>query len=332
MDINTEFLKKLCNTISPSGREDNVRELIKNEIQMYADEIYTDNLGSLIVHKKGKGKKIMLAAHMDQIGLMINSIDENGFLKFSSVGGLIPFTLISQRVIFENDIVGVINSEINLETAQDLSKLTLDKLYIDIGATSKKEAEEKVKIGDTATFKGDYYENDEIIISNSLDDRIGCYILAETIKSKVDSDYDIYYAFTVQEEVGCRGAMTASYKIEPDIGIAFDITPAGDVPGTKNSNVKLGKGTAIKLMDPSMITHPKLKDLMTSKAEENNIKYQYEIMHRGGTDSGYIHLSKSGVPSGVISIPTRNAHTACELINKSDVIESIKLLQIILKN
>lgn len=331
MQTNTEFLKRLCGTFSPSGSEENVREVIEKEISPYVDETYTDALGNLIAHKKGDGEKIMLTAHMDQIGLMIISIDENGFLKFSSVGGLIPFTLISQRVIFENGVVGIINSCTNLESVQDLSRLSISSLYIDIGAVSKEEAEKKVEVGMTAVFMEEYYENDEIIISKCLDDRIGCYILSETIKLRTPSDYDIYYVFTVQEEVGCRGAETAAYHIAPDMAVSVDITPAGDVPGTKNSNVKLGAGAAVKLMDPSMITHPKMKNLLTERAKTNGIKYQYEIMHRGGTDSGAIHLSKAGVPSGVISIPTRNAHTGGELISKSDVANSIKLLSALLK-
>lgn len=329
--MNAEFLKKLCETYSPSGNEDKVRELIKQEISTYADDVYVDQMGNLIVHKKGNGEKIMLAAHMDQIGLMVNSISEDGFLKFSSVGGLIPFMLISQKVVFENGVVGVINSETDLENEGDLSKLSVSSLYIDIGASTREEAEKRTCIGMTAVFAEEFYEDDEIIISKCIDNRIGCYILTEILKSQMESNYDIYYVFTVQEEVGCRGAVTAAYYIEPNMAISIDITPAGDVPGTKNSNVKLGKGAAIKLMDPSMITHPKIRDLLIQKAKENGINYQLEIMHRGGTDSGSIHTSKDGVPSGVISIPTRNSHTAAELINKNDVDESIRLLKALLQ-
>jgi len=331
MELNTAFLKNLCGIASPSSAEENISEVIKEEVSKYVDEVYCDALGNFIAHKKGTGKKLLFTAHMDQIGLMITDISESGFLKFSSVGGLIPFTLIGQRIIFSNGVIGIIDSEVNLETLQELSNLSLNKLYIDIGATSKEEAVKKIEIGEMGTFNSEYYENDDIIISKSIDDRIGCYMLTEVIKEQIETDYDIYYVFTVQEEVGCRGAITATYQIEPDLGISLDITPAGDTPGTKNSNTKIGAGAAIKLMDPSLMTHPQIKKLLTDKAKENNIKYQYEIMHRGGTDSGEIQLSKNGVPSGDISIPTRHAHTANELIHKSDVVESIKLIKAIIR-
>lgn len=331
MELNTQFLKKLCSLDSPSSLEEDISNVIRSEIEQFVDEVYSDTLGNLIAHKKGAGKKLMFAAHMDQIGLMVTDIDENGFLKFSGVGGLIPFTLIGQRVIFKNGVVGIIDCAADLETMQDMSGLKLNKLYIDIGAASKEEASNKLDIGDIGSFCSEYYENENIIISKSIDDKIGCYMMAEVIKSEVQSDYDIYYAFTVQEEVGCRGAVTAAYQVEPDIGIALDITPAGDCPGTKNSNTKVNGGAAIKLMDPTIMTHPTIKKLMTDKAKENNIKFQYEIMYRGGTDAGEIHLSKKGAASGDISIPTRHAHTANELIYKSDVAESIKLMKAIIK-
>lgn len=331
MELNTELLKKLCSMDSLSGFEENISEMIKRETENFVDEVYTDSLGNVIAHKKGIGKKILFTAHMDQIGVMVNDIDEKGFLKFSGVGGLIPFLLIGQRIIFKNGVIGIIASQSDLETSGEMSGLSLNKLYIDIGATSKEEALEKIEVGEVGAFNAEYYENEDIVISKSLDDRAGCFMMMEAIRSQTESDYDIYYAFTVQEEVGCRGAITASYQIEPDIGIALDITPAGDVIGTKNSNTKVNAGIAIKLMDPSLITSQQIKKLLIDKAKENNIKYQPEIMYRGGTDSGQIHLSKKGVPSGAISVPTRHAHSANELIYKSDLIEGIKLIKAIIK-
>ncbi len=327
MNFNSELMKRLSECISPSGRENNIREIINNEIKDYVDEIEIDALGNLIAHKIGNGKKIMFASHMDQIGMMVTYIDDKGFLRFSNVGGLDPHILLGQRVIFSDGIEGVISSE----KIENYSDLKLNKLYIDIGVLNKEEAEKKVNIGDICVFKTEYYENNNFIMCKASDDRIGCYLLIEAIKQQVDSNYDIYYVFTVQEEVGLRGAKTSSYHIEPDLAISIDVTSSGDTPKGVKMAVKLGSGTAIKVKDNSLITHPEIKKMLSTIAEKNNIKYQYEILERGGTDSGAIHLNKSGVPSGVISIPTRYIHTGNELINKEDVLESLKLIISIIK-
>ena len=322
MSFNSELMKKLSKCISPSGREDSIREIISNEIKEYVDDIKVDALGNLIAHKKGNGKKIMFAAHMDQIGMIITFIDDKGFLRFSNVGGLNPYVLLGQRVIFSNGIEGIISSE-KLEKYSDLK---LNKLYIDIGVLNKEEAEEKVKIGDICVFKTEYYENDNFVMCKASDDRIGCYLLIEAIKQQVSSDYDIYYVFTVQEELEIAGAKTSSYSIDPDIAIAIDVTRSGDTPNGIKMAIKLGNGTAIKIKDSLLITKPEIVEMLTNLAEKNSINYQYEILEHGGTDSGVIQLTKSGVPCGVISIPTRYIHTGNELINKNDVIESLKLI------
>lgn len=326
MKFNSKIVEELCGIIGVSGDETEVGDLICSEIEPYVDEVYTDALGNVIARKRGNGKKIMFAAHMDQIGMMITEITDRGFLKFTGVGGLIPFTLIGQQVILKNGCCGVINTEIDLENSKDYGKLSISNLYIDIGAISKEIAQKTVKVGDTAVFSNSYYEDESLVMSRALDDRIGCYVLMEAAKIDKKSDADVYYVFTVQEEVGTRGAKAAAYGIEPDYGIALDITPAGDVPGTKNSNVSFGKGVAIKIMDPSLVSHPKVRDLMIKAAEDNDVDYQREIMKRGGTDSGAIHMTKCGVPSGVISIPTRHAHTSNEIIFKSDVLKAIQLV------
>ena len=327
MNFNSELMKKLSECISPSGRENSIRQIINDEIKEYVDEIKVDALGNLIAHKKGNEKKIMFAAHMDQIGMIVTFIDDNGFLRFSNVGGLNPYILLGQRVIFSNEIEGVISSE-KLENYSDLK---LNKLYIDIGVLSKEEAERKIKIGDICVYKTEYYENNNFIMCKASDDRIGCYLLIEAIKQQVASNYNISYVFTVQEEVGLRGAKTSSYNIEPDIAISIDVTGSGDTPKGVKMAVKLGDGTAIKVKDNSLITHPEIKDMLTNLAKKNNIEYQFEVLEHGGTDSGAIHLTKSGIPSGVISIPTRYIHTGNELINKHDVIESLKLIISIIK-
>lgn len=328
MEFNSKLLEDLTSTFSPSGNEEKVRNLIIREIEDYVDEINIDKLGNLIARKKGNGKKVMIAGHMDQIGLMITDIDKEGFLRFTNIGGISPFHSINQRVIFDNGTVGVIY----MEDVEDKNKLKLEKLYIDIGASNKEEAEKIINIGDSCVYLSEYYKDDKRIISKCLDDRIGCFVMIESLKSLEKTDNDLYFVFTVQEELGIRGAKTSAYKIDPDIGIAVDITGSGDTPNSKRFAVGLNKGTAIKVMDKSMITHPKIKKIMQETAEENNINYQMEVLEYGGTDSGAIHLTKEGVPSGVISIPTRYVHSSNETISISDVNNSIKLLKTVLIN
>ncbi|MBP1925391.1 endoglucanase [Sedimentibacter acidaminivorans] len=321
MEFNSELMKKFSNCFSPSGRENNIRNLIKEEIKDYVDELTTDPLGNLIARKKGNGKKILFSAHMDQIGLIITHVDEKGFLRFSNVGGLHPKELLGLRMIFDNNLEGVICSE----ELKDKEKLTMSKLYLDVASTSVDFVKNNFQIGDMCVFKSEYYETEDCVICKAADDRIGCYILIEALKNHPATDNDIYYVFSVQEEVGCRGAKTAGYGINPDIAIALDVTATGDSPDGIKMDVKLGGGAAIKLMDKSLITHPQVKELLTNLSIENNIKYQYEVLEFGGTDSGAIHMTRTGVPSGVISIPTRNIHSSGEIFNKNDVLECIKL-------
>lgn len=327
MNFNNELLKNLLSVYSPSGNENNIREFIKSEIQDYVDEIEVDSLGNLIARKKGNGKKVMIAAHMDQIGLMVTNIDDNGFLRFTNVGGISPFVSLSQKVIFENGVVGIIGSE----PMEDMGKLKLENMYIDIGVFSKEEAEAKINIGDICVYKTEFDENENIVSSKCLDNRVGCFVAIETIKNIKGNVNDLYFVFTVQEEVGTRGAKTSAYKINPDMAIALDVTGSGDTPKAKTFAVGLDKGTAIKVKDNSILAHPKVKELMVNVAKENNIKYQMEVLEGGGTDSGAIHLTREGIPSGVISIPTRYLHSTIEMVSKNDVLASIDLLTKILE-
>lgn len=320
-DLNRDLLKKIVSTYSPAGNEIKVSELIKEEVKEYADEIYNDALGNLIVRKKGNGKKVLLAAHMDQIGLMVTYIDDKGFIRFTNIGGVSPIVTHSQRVIFENGTVGVVGCE-KLDSLKDL---TLNKLFIDIGASSKKEAEERISIGDVCVYYSDLIIDDKNIISPAIDDRIGCFTMIEILKSLKDTKNDIYFVFTVQEEVGLRGAKTAGYAINPDIAISFDVTATGDTPKAKPMAVKLGNGPAIKIKDNSILCHPTVKNLMIETAKRHSIPYQLEILEFGGTDSGAIHLTKSGVPSGVLSLPSRYIHSNCEMVSLSDVSNAIDL-------
>lgn len=326
--VDSELLKELCSIYSPSGNETRVRELIEDEIKDLVDEIYTDSLGNLIARKKGNGKKLMLAGHMDQIGLMVTFIDEKGFLRFTNVGGISTSISLSQRVIFENGIVGVIGSE-HLESLKDLK---LDKLYIDIGAASREEAEKMVSIGDVAVYYSDFIVDGKKVITPALDDRIGCFIMIEALKHMKENKHDLYFVFTTQEELGIRGAKTAAYAVDPDFGIAFDVTATGDTPKAKTMAVKLGAGPAIKIKDNSVLCHPKVKGYMIEQAKKHNIPYQLEVLEFGGTDSGAIHLTRSGVPSGVLSIPSRYIHSSCEMTYLSDIVHSVELTIKLIEN
>ncbi len=314
-----ELLKKLSLFYAPSGREKKLSEFIKKEISGFADEVYTDSLGNLIARKKGTGKRIMLSAHMDEIGVVVTYIDDNGFLRFADVGGLYTKYLAGRRVIFENGTEGVVFTEPKND------KNALLNMYIDIGAKNKEEAEKIVTVGDMAVFCGDYTEQNGTIIGKALDDRAGCFALIEALK-QIKSENDLYFVFTVQEEVGLRGARTAAFGIEPEFALAVDVTDSGDTPKNDKISVKLGKGAAIKVMDYSVICDRAVREALVSLAEKNAIKYQLEVMTEGGTDAGVIHFSRGGVKTGGISIPTRYIHSPSEMISKDDLEAVIRLI------
>jgi len=320
--INKELLKKLLETFSPSGNQETIREIIREEIKDYVDDIKVDALGNLIGIKKGQGKKIMVASHMDEIGIMVTNIDDNGFLRFTNIGGVSPFTALYQRVMFADGTMGVVG----MEKVDEMKDLNLSKMFIDIGACSKEEAMKKVNVGDVACFYAPFIQDGDYIMSKALDDRIGCYVSIEAMKALKDCPNEVYFVFTVQEEVGLRGAKTAAYGVDPDMGIALDVTTTGDTPKAKTMDVKMGKGTAIKVKDSSVLAHPEVKKLMVETAKENNIPYQLEVLEAGGTDSGAIHITRSGVPSGVISVPCRYVHSPSEMVSVKDVESSIELL------
>lgn len=328
MNFNSSLLKDIVKVYGPSGKEGKIREFIINEIKDYVDEIKTDALGNLIARKSGAGKKIMISAHMDQIGMMITDIDEKGFIRFTNVGGIYPHASYGQRVIFENGTRGAIFSE----PLDDMSKLKLENMYIDIGAFSREEAEKSVKIGDTCIYNADMDENDNVVFTSYLDDRAGCFVAIEALKAIEKSNNDLYFVFSVQEEVGLRGAKTAAYGINPDYGISLDVTAHGDTPKAKRFAIGLNKGAAIKVKDNSIICHPDVKDKLVDLAIEHNIAYQMEVLEFGGTDSGAIHLNGEGVPSGVISIPTRYVHSTMEMASKNDINSCIELLKAYLEN
>lgn len=326
-----DIIKKLAQTFGPSGNEKKVAETIIGMVKEKVDEIRTDPLGNLICVKKGSngsGKKIMLAAHMDEIGVVVSYIDDKGFLRFSNVGWLPPLVILGRRVVFENGTVGVIWYE---EDIDDIKNAKIEKMYIDISAGSVKEAENMVKIGDMAVFAGDTVKQSGRVISKALDDRIGCAVLVQLALNGPKTDNEIYYVFTVQEEVGLRGARTAAFGIVPDMALAVDVCCTGDTPGCKPMAVSLGKGPAVKIKDRSVISHPEVKDRLIDAAGKNNIPYQLEIMLHGGTDAGSIHVTAGGIPSGGVSIPARYVHNTVETVDMKDVENAVKLLEAFVK-
>lgn len=310
-----QLLEKLVMCASPSGRESAIRNIIETELSPVCDEIFTDTLGNLICHKKGSGKKLMLAAHMDEIGFMVNYIDEKGFLRFSTIGGVAKYNTINSTVEFTNGTKG----KISYENKENPSTVSFEKMYMDIGADSKEYAENYVQIGDMAVYANSFALTGTKIMAKALDDRAGCWALIRAMQRAKASDNDVYAVFTVQEEVGLRGAKTAAALINPDLAVAIDVSNVGDTPESTELNLRLGRGPAIKMKDASFIIHEAVKNLLLDAARESGIPYQLEAASYGGTDAGAIHLSGGGVASGTISIPTRYIHSANEVIDKSDL-------------
>ncbi|MEW6723947.1 MAG: M42 family metallopeptidase [Bacillota bacterium] len=318
-----ELIRKFVEAYGPSGNEEQIRKLIAGEITPHVDEVRVDALGNLIAVKRGKGgKKIMLAAHMDEIGGIITHIDDKGFLRFASVGGTNPHILLAERVVFENGTIGVLGRE----HMDDLKELRHSKMFVDIGASSREEAAEKVSIGDTFGFWRHMDDLGDFLVAKAMDDRIAAAILVQAARELKETIHEVYFVFTVQEEVGLRGARTAAYGINPDLGIAVDVCGTGDTPKAYTMDVACGNGAAIKIKDNSLMVHPKVKELLIGVAKQHNIKYQLEILEYGGTDAGAIHITREGVPSGCISIPTRYIHTPSEMVNIHDVRACVDLV------
>ncbi|MDD2234141.1 MAG: M42 family metallopeptidase [Desulfitobacteriaceae bacterium] len=321
------ILNKLTQLFGPPGTERVVAEYISTQLQPYSNQITIDTMGNLIVRRQGTGKRIMVAAHMDQVGIIVTNIDKEGFLRFSILGSIPITALNKQRVMFRNGRIGVIS----IEKIEKLTDLKLEKHYIDIGASSRKEAGQFVQIGDPAVFVGSYTECGSRLISKAFDDRIGCFVAIEAFK-RLKTAHELVFVFTVQEEVGTRGAQTAAYALDPDLAIAVDVTVTGDTPKAHQMSVELGKGAAIKVFDRSMVTSPQVKRWMSNIAVKNKIPFQWEVLESGGTDSGAIHLTKGGIPSGVISIPTRYIHSPAEMVDKNDVEAAVNLLVALLES
>jgi putative aminopeptidase FrvX len=320
-----QLLKTLTEAYGPSGYEDAVRKLILKEIKPLADEVRVDALGNLIAHKKpAKGakdpKKIMIAAHMDEIGVIVSHVDKKGFVRFTNIGSPFGRYTLGARVHFLNGVTGVVGYD-RLENID--AAVPLNKMYIDVGATSKEDC--PLKIGDVGAFERTYFEMGDRLVAKSMDDRSSVVALIETLRGLKTTANDLYFVFTTQEEVGTRGAGPAAYGINPDIGIAVDVTPTGDTPASLKMVMELGKGPCIKFRDVGMISDPRIVKWMIQTAEKAKVPYQREVLLVGTTDARAIQIAGAGVMSGAVSIPVRYVHSASEMIDFNDLKNTVKL-------
>ena len=317
------ILQTLVETPGPSGSEHVIREKIKAEIAGHADVVYTDALGNLIARKgalKEGGKRIMISAHVDEIGLMVTHVDDNGFARFLPIGGINPLTCLGGRVLFMNGTQGVIGME-RLEKDEHPE---LGKYFIDTGATSK--ADSKVGVGDVCGFDRPLLDLGKRVVAKSMDDRVAAAIAVEALKEVKPGVNELYFVFSVQEEVGIRGAITAAYGVDPEIGLAVDVTRTGDTPLGVKMEVALGNGPAIKVRDSSFIADPRIVKWMVNEAKAQKLPYQLEVLEAGGTDGAAMQRTRAGVPAGCLSIPCRYIHSPSEMVDRDDVENSVKLL------
>jgi putative aminopeptidase FrvX len=331
------ILEKLSNACGVSGREDEVTGLMKKFLKPYVDEVTEDNLGNVIGIKKGKknAPKVMLATHMDEIGLLVKTISKEGFLQFAKIGGIDDRVLLAQKVKVYTEkgpLHGIIGSKPpHIQKEEERKKIvTYDQLFIDIGAKNQEEAMKMgVKIGDPISFDIKFARvGKDIVIGKAFDNRIGCAVMIEAMKQLKKTKCTVYAVGTVQEEVGLRGAGTAAFGIHPNVGIAIDVTVAGGMPGVKETEapIKMRKGPSITVADRGLITHPKVLRWLIDAAEENKIPYQLETGLPGSTDAARISLTREGIPSGVVSVPTRYIHSPTALLSMKDAENSVKLV------
>ncbi len=342
MALDIPLLKSICEIAGAPGYEKRIRDLVIREVSPLIDSLKVDNMGNVITLKKGvknpDGKKVMVAAHMDEIGFIVSHIDDNGFVRFQTLGGFDPKTLTAQRVIIHGreDVIGVMGSKpIHVMSPEERTKVAkVSDYFIDLGM-SKEEVDKVVAIGDPITRERELIEMGDCVNCKSIDNRVSVFILIETLRNLKDHPYDVYGVFTVQEEVGIRGANVSAHTINPDFGFGLDTTIAFDLPGAQPHEMvtKLGEGTAIKILDASTICDYRMVAYMKEVANKNEIKWQPEILVAGGTDTaGVQRMGKDGAISGAVSIPTRHLHQVIEMAHKDDIQASIDLLKACLEN
>ena len=329
--MNMQLLQVILTGYGASGHEGRVRVVIEKALAGHVDSMETDVMGNLIAVKKGDGtgKKIMLSAHMDHSGLAVIDADKHGFLRVCNVGGIHASDMVSGHVVFENGVRGVVGVDGKLKGAAKVSDL-----YIDIGASDRDEALSMVRIGDMCVMQPHVSMlGEHRMASPAMDDRIACFVLTQVMLNLDACKNDVYAVFSVQEEVGLRGAATAAYSVNPDLGIAIDVTGVGDVPKVDTKiAVALGKGAAIKIMDRSLIATPSVVEMMEEAAKENGIAVQREVLPYGGTDAGAIQKSRCGVATGAVSIPCRYIHSEAETVDLRDVRAAIDLVGACIRN
>ena len=333
-----ELMRELSLAPGISGNEEVIAGILERELKDVADDIEIDNMGNFIATKKGdkKAPSIMLASHMDEIGLMVQFIDDKGFIKFAKIGGINDQMLMNQIVTIHTkngEVTGVIGSKPpHVTTPEERKKVVESKeMFIDIGAKDKEDAQSIVEIGDAITFNSEFVEYPSgLIMGKALDNRVGCYVMCEVLK-RVNTRATVYGVGTVQEEVGLKGAKTSAFKLNPDYAIALDVTLSGDHPGIKpeEAPVVAGKGPAVVLIDASgrgIITLKTIKEMLITAGDENEIPYQLEVSDGGTTDGTAIHLTREGIPTGVLSVPTRYIHTPVSVCHKDDIESTIQLI------
>ncbi len=318
------IIQKLVETPGPSGFEGQIRQVIRFEVEPLADEVRVDNLGNLIARKgqrTANGQRIMLVAHMDEIGVMVTHVDDHGFVRFTPIGGVRPLNCVGGRVRFLNGASGVIG----VERLEDPGKApAIEQLYIDLGVSNRKDC--PVRVGDVAAFDRPFMDLGKRLVSKAMDDRIGAAVLVETLRQLPETPHELYFVFSVQEEVGLRGATTAAFGIDPDLGVALDVTGSGDTPKGFKMEVALGKGPAIKVRDASVLSDPRVVDWMIRSAQKASLPYQLEVLEFGGTDTQAIQLTRAGVPAGCISIPCRYIHSPSEMVDYDDFQNAVRLM------
>ncbi len=320
-----KLMKKYTAAFSVTGREWHLAEIIEKDIAPYVDTVTKDALGNLIAFKKGldSTKRVMVAAHMDEIGFIVTGIDEKGYVRVHNLGGIPATADMYTKVVFENGLRGVLVPDQSTKAGD----VTIKKLVIDIGARSRKDAEKKVKIGDVCALECSFVRlMNNRFAAKAFDDRLGCAVAVKAASLVGTPAYDTYYVFTVQEEVGCRGSRTAAFTIAPTFGIAIDVTSTGDTVGASPMEVSLGNGAAIKIKDNSAVCSQLIVDTLAALAEKNKIKYQLEILEFGGTDASSMQTTGAGAYAGCISIPTRYVHTGVETVDLADCKAAASLL------